>query len=78
MAKNLVKAGLGFGIVSYCLVLLVSRDAPVFTLAIMGALALFIMASSMWILWKGSPDRAGSPQCEKGAEQPENRDEVIH
>ena len=58
MGKNLVRAGLGFGIVSYCLVLLVSQDAPVFTVFLMGVLALFLIASSMWILWMGEPDES--------------------
>ncbi len=51
MGKNLVWAGLAFGTVSYCLVLLVAQDAPVFTLALMGTLALFLVASSLWVLW---------------------------
>jgi len=67
MGRNLVWAGLAFGTVSYCLVLLVSQDAPIFTLALMGTLALGTIALSMLVLWKRIPD-----------ESPENSSELIN
>jgi hypothetical protein len=72
MGKHHVWAGLAFGTVSYCLVLLVSQDAKVFTLALMGTLALGTIALSMLILWRRRPDEA--PECSpelKNAQMPE-------
>jgi ribose/xylose/arabinose/galactoside ABC-type transport system permease subunit len=48
----LLKICLALGLVSYCLVILVSQDAPIFTLAMMGIMALSIILISMGLLWR--------------------------
>ena len=57
--KNLY-ATLGFGLAAYCLVLLISRDALVETIIILGAGSLGLVSVSLWGLWlrnsQGSED----------------------
>jgi len=48
-------AGLGLGLASYCLVLLISREASVATLSLMGITSLSIIVISMWLLWIHTP-----------------------
>lgn len=48
----LLKICLALGLVSYCLVILVSQDAPIFTLALMGTMALSLILISMGLLWR--------------------------
>jgi uncharacterized membrane protein len=49
----LLKLSLGLGLVSYGLVILVSQDAPMFTLALMGIMALALILISMGLMWRG-------------------------
>jgi uncharacterized membrane protein len=49
----LLKICLGLGLVAYCLVILVSQDAPVFTLALMGTLTLSLILIPMGLMWRG-------------------------
>jgi len=50
--KYPVMTSLMFGLISYCLVLLVSQDASILSLEIMGTLSLTLIALSMFILWR--------------------------
>ena len=50
-----IHLALGFGLAAYCLVLLISRDALIETIAILGIGALALISVSLWGLWiKGS------------------------
>lgn len=48
----LLKICLGLGLTSYCLVILVSQDAPIFTLALMGTMALSLVLVSIGLMWR--------------------------
>ena len=55
---KLIYLALGFGLTAYCLVLLISRDALIETIAILGLGALALVFTSMWGLWiKGTGSR---------------------
>ena len=47
---------LAMGIAAYCLVLLISRDALVETIAILGIGAIALISATLWRLWIG-PDQ---------------------
>ena len=67
----MIWTGMGFGSAAYCLVLLVSRDAPLLTLSLMGVLALAVIVACMAILWSPTaecPDQAKLGQEPAGKE----------
>jgi len=75
--RYIVILGLLFGLVSYCLVLLVSMDAPVFTLELMGTLSLAVISISICILWRREDVTSDNvteitPDCEKPHEEKPN------
>jgi hypothetical protein len=45
-------AVLSFGLLSYCLVLFVSMDAPIGSLLLMGALSILMISASLMLLWR--------------------------
>ncbi len=51
MEKSLPLASLTLGILSYCLLLLISQEAPMLSLGIMGVLSCAIIAISIEIIW---------------------------
>jgi hypothetical protein len=53
-----VGLGLAFGLVSYCLILLVSQEVPILTLEVMGILSLSLTGVSMWLLWNVRAEQA--------------------
>ena len=46
-----IHLSLGFGLAAYCLALLISRDARIETIAILGTGALALILASTWGLW---------------------------
>ena len=46
-----IHISIGFGLAAYCLVLLISKDALIETIAILGIGALALVFASMWGLW---------------------------
>lgn len=50
---------LGFGIAAYCLVLLISRDALIETIIILGIGALALVSTALWGLWVKGPGFRG-------------------
>jgi hypothetical protein len=52
-SKFPLKVCLGLGLTSYCLVILVSQDASVTTLALMGIMSLSLSVISMGMMWHG-------------------------
>ncbi len=48
---RLIYLALGFGLAAYCLVLLISRDALIETIAMLGIGALALVSAAMWGLW---------------------------
>ncbi|MDD4307379.1 MAG: hypothetical protein PHU53_01045 [Thermoplasmata archaeon] len=64
-----LKIALGLGLASYCLVLLVSQEAQVITVLLMGGLSLVLAVASMGFLWRNKPaqeqNAKSGPQTEK-------------
>ena len=46
-----LSAGLGLGLIAYCMILLISREAAVSTLLVMGITSLALIFISLWLLW---------------------------
>jgi len=44
---------LGSGLIAYCLILLISRDALIETIIILGTGALGLVSATLWTLWLG-------------------------
>ena len=50
-AGSFMYLALGLGLAAYCMVLLISRDALIETIALLGTGTLALISASMWVLW---------------------------
>lgn len=64
-----LKISLGLGLASYCLVLLVSQEAQVFAILVMGCLSLILVVASMGLLWHNKSAQEQTANCGPQAEQ---------
>ena len=62
---KILHAALGFGLAAYGLVLLISRDALINTIAILGIGALALITTALWGLWIKGAGAAASGHIQK-------------
>mgnify|MGYP000913141362 CR=1 FL=1 len=76
MRKAVPAVALGLGLASYCFLLLVSREATIGSLMMLGMMSLAIISLSLWILWSTKIETVQEPAPQSQTQNPAQKPET--